>query len=472
MWSFGRITVLVLLCWYMIPAQISVDISGRVEDQSGQPLSGAVITLDKGDTTVTTDSEGMYEITGVISPVLHSVPDLGVSRAVINRNQLSLSVEQNVDVRAEVFDVRGREIGVPVSERLLPGEYTFSILNRPEASGAYILRLAVGSEVSSFRLMNLRGRPGIETGHRSEKPVEQGIAKSAAVLDTVNASKAGYTRSSAQVTSWDGVYDFVLDTLESSVGTSPIEDGSADRFETAGESQYYWGDPGTGEEIPLVMISNAVTEGAVDVMVVFNPGFVDLTYGTGAQGWSPNRGHTFKDLVASDHVEIAVRNAAGDTVFHGRLDLLSPTDQTSSGYASLGPVGGDGSIIAGNESDIISYGSSFCDNINYYGYSDFENSPSTDSTFSPNPDYPNYEFYVAYRLTLDSDAFGESGYGDVGMTSVHASPAKTPDETVTVYEGDPPENTFNPFINFDPPTTTETEPPDTSTAPPDTITPD
>ena len=58
--------------------------------------------------------------------------------------------------------------------------------------------------------------------------------------------------------------------------------------------------------------------------------------------------------------------------------------------------------------------------------------------------------------------FGSSGYGDVQMTSVHASPAKTPVSTVTVTEKDPPSDSDDPFTHthFDDPPTDHTGNPD------------
>ncbi|MGE5671465.1 MAG: hypothetical protein ACM31E_08475, partial [Fibrobacterota bacterium] len=52
--------------------------------------------------------------------------------------------------------------------------------------------------------------------------------------------------------------------------------------------------------------------------------------------------------------------------------------------------------------------------------------------------YPYWQFYVLYRLTIKASAFGASGYGKAAMTSVHASPAKDPQETITVIERNPP----------------------------------
>ena len=265
-----------------------------------------------------------------------------------------------------------------------------------------------------------------------------------------------------------GVGPTFIPTGESKTGTSGLEDGSAARLLLYGDPQYFWGDPGNGTNIPLVEINHAVSSQVVDMQITFNPGFVDNSYGTGSSvGWPEKRGHTFRDLYVSDHVEIKVLNGAGEVVFYGRLDLLSPDSTAPSGYASLGPWGGDGVLYEGDPKAILSFGTTLDDNMNYYGYHLYENSPATDSNYTTNPQYPNWQFYVSYHLTLDAAAFGPSGYGKCEMTSVHASPAKTPNQTINVTEGPAPTpgSSGDPFRFYNPP---KVAPPDTSTVPPDT----
>ncbi len=251
-------------------------------------------------------------------------------------------------------------------------------------------------------------------------------------------------------------------------GLDPVTDGSAARLALYGETQYFYGAlTDNGKEVPLVkIIANTTTPDVYDVAVVFSPEFTDNTYGTTAEGWK----RKFMQVVTSDHVELEFLNGSGETVLKIRLDLLSASTDVPSGYACLG-LGGDGGIDIGEPEWVLSYGSSMDDNINYYGYWLFENSPATDSIYSVNPQYPNWQYYTTYRVSLDPDAFGSSGYGQVNMTYVHASPSKGK-ETVTVSEGPPPDEGTpeDPFRYFTPtaPDTGSTAPPDTSTSPPDT----
>lgn len=249
----------------------------------------------------------------------------------------------------------------------------------------------------------------------------------------------------------------------SDVGTSSFDDGSAARMKLFGDTHYFWG-LSNGVDVPLCRITNAVTDKVLDIEVLFNPDFTDNTYGVNQIGWS--KGHTWKDLYHSDHVQIAVQNGAGDTVFKAKLDLISMTDKAPSGYACLGPFGGDGLMQIGDSSAVLSFGSSMDDNINYYGYHLFTDSPQTDSLYTVNPDYPFWQYFAAYRISLDPRILGTSGFGSTSMTYVHASPSKT-QGTISVVEkpGVTPGSPEDPFRLFVPKINTDT-PPDTGNVDP------
>jgi hypothetical protein len=155
-------------------------------------------------------------------------------------------------------------------------------------------------------------------------------------------------------------------------------------------------------------------------------------------------------LVKSDHVWLAAMTKTGDSAFSGKIDYIHGIDSTiiPSGYTCLGPYGGDGALYKGSASDIISFGSSLDENVNFYNYRLFVDSPKTDSLYTPNPDYPFWEFYVIYRITLRANAFGAGGtanFDKVVMETVHASPSKYSNDTVIIFDKISP-IVINPFI--------------------------
>jgi hypothetical protein len=168
---------------------------------------------------------------------------------------------------------------------------------------------------------------------------------------------------------------------------------------------------------------------AVHVRLVFNPGFVDNTYGVnssdGYRG-GPN-GHTFRDLVASDHAEVGFLNGDGDQVLLAKFDYIEAESSAPSGYDCMGVTGGDGSVLEGSAEDVLDATSSLDRNLNELGCVFLEDSPTPEEC-------PEWEYRVIYEMWIDAAAFGASGFSRPHMTFVHASPSRTTD-TIPVVPG-------------------------------------
>ncbi|MDG5815929.1 hypothetical protein QA601_12630 [Chitinispirillales bacterium ANBcel5] len=412
-----------------IQAQISI--SGTVTNTDGEPIAGASVSVPELESFVYTNDEGEYEIT--ISPlsVQRSNPIKGQNVRLQN-GRVMLSMDKSASVRVEVFSLNGRLERLLVDSDLAAGDHSFPV-DPFSASTIRLVRATVGQSVYTARVNSLQ-----QTAQLKPIGITDAPNRSAAISGNVmRVSRAGYRSEHVELSDdASQIVDVALERLpqgDESLGTSPVEDGSGERIERYGVEQIYWGEL-NGELVPLVKIVTAVTEQAVDINVIFNPHFTDNTYGTGSVGWGRNR--PFHNVVTSNHVRLAATNNDGDTAFYGELDQIHKKGvNNESGYAALGPFGGDGDLIIGDPDHILSYGTSTCDNINYHGYHLFENSPQTDESFTPNPDYPNWEYLVVYRLSLDPEAFGESGFRDVQMTHVHSSPAKG-DDTIGIEERD------------------------------------
>ncbi len=149
----------------------------------------------------------------------------------------------------------------------------------------------------------------------------------------------------------------------------------------------------------------------------------DNTYGTNSIGWKANRPHRFKDLVNSDHAQFTIRNAAGQTVLKFDLDYISATSSSASGYGCLGVAGGDGGMLTGPASAILSWNSSLAQNLLKPEFSDPQfkvNSPALDD-----PNAGSWEYRMIYEVTVDAAVFGSTGFGSVQITDQHNSPPKT-----------------------------------------------
>jgi hypothetical protein len=107
-----------------------------------------------------------------------------------------------------------------------------------------------------------------------------------------------------------------------------------------------------------------------------------------------------------------------------KIDYLTATSSVPSGYASLGVGGGDGGMILGNKTDVVSAVTSLDDNFNKFGCVLTVNSPETDSSYTPDPACPNWIYDVWYEVTVKTGPFVGGGFGEPRITGIHASPSK------------------------------------------------
>ena len=164
----------------------------------------------------------------------------------------------------------------------------------------------------------------------------------------------------------------------------------------------------------------------VTIRTTFSKNFVDNTYGTNAIGWSG--GHSFSQLTGFDKLQLNLFDVNNVKKMDFDIDYLSSSSASPSGYMSLGVSGGDGKMYTGSATDIISCMTSLDKNFNELNYNLPTNSPATNSTYTPNANYPNWIYEVWYEVTVKLSAF-PAGFGEPVIASIHASPSKTGNNT-------------------------------------------
>ncbi len=170
-----------------------------------------------------------------------------------------------------------------------------------------------------------------------------------------------------------------------------------------------------------LLITELLGNGNVKVTYRQSTDLVDNTYGSNASsGWT--NGHTFSNFTGSDGANIQFISGTGTVVLQAKFDYISSTGTAAypSGYGTLGATGGDGGMISGLLSDIVSVDTTMSKNLNqspaFYGYT--TNSPAPPSSF------PTWDYVDGYTIEIKGSAFGSSGFGKVNIVGVHNSPAK------------------------------------------------
>jgi hypothetical protein len=169
--------------------------------------------------------------------------------------------------------------------------------------------------------------------------------------------------------------------------------------------------------------------------------------GPGGAGRGGRGGHTFRDLVGSDHAEMQILDADGNVAVQFKLDYLSASETASSGFESLEVSGGEGKLIIGDEAMILASATSMDRNLEACGLSGFlEDSPATDAAYTPNPDAAEWDFRASYEVWISADAFGSAGFGSALIELVHASPSKLAGDSVDVTPAPCPADPENPEL--------------------------
>jgi hypothetical protein len=173
--------------------------------------------------------------------------------------------------------------------------------------------------------------------------------------------------------------------------------------------------------------------------ITFDPAFVDNTYGANAIGWVV-KGHTFKDLVGSDHAELSLWDGTSTLVSMFDIDYITANASSACLYDALGVSGGEGKMLVGDAKHILASTTSLDRNLNGCGYCKSSacggdctiDSPATDDKYTPNAAAPNWDFRVVYEVWVDAAVFAGKGFGGASISFVHASPSKASTNTVSV----------------------------------------
>jgi hypothetical protein len=188
----------------------------------------------------------------------------------------------------------------------------------------------------------------------------------------------------------------------------------------AGTNQY------VGEIIPVI-----TSNGDLQVTYVQSQSINDNRYGTGATaatGWPG--GHKFGDLVGSDKAEFVFTNSAGVKVLDFYVDYISASSAFPSGYGSLGVSGGEGAMLSGSSTYVLSATTSLTTNLlqSQFQTGFLVNSPTETAPNSSVSTPAGWDYNNSYTVVISKAAFGGNvmtGLGTVTVPFQHNSPGKS-----------------------------------------------
>ena len=204
---------LILFIAFTISAQ-SISISGKVVNKNNQPIANAVVTLAGQKINDTTDGRGAFSLSQTTFVENPGQKQLSAEKIYITNGAVRLSLVQESRVTIEMFDMRGNLLAKTPDRVAAAGEYRFDIAREPLAANMKLVRVSTGRRASTFRYFPVdKGKHSVSSALPVPSTTFNRLAKTAATIDTLKISAAGYMSRDTAISSYEAIVNVILDTM-------------------------------------------------------------------------------------------------------------------------------------------------------------------------------------------------------------------------------------------------------------------
>jgi hypothetical protein len=191
----------------------TISLSGKVSNQSGKAISGAIVMLSGQKLVDTTDAAGAYSLSGGTatknpSPVLPSSEKISFSNSIV-----VLSLTQPAAIGIEIFDIKGNMLERSFGHAASAGDYRFDMINRPFATSVMLIRVSIGQRASTFRYVPMENGKRMVAASDAYSNGWDGLAKSQAVVDSLKVTASGYVSKAVAISFYQGAVNINLDSI-------------------------------------------------------------------------------------------------------------------------------------------------------------------------------------------------------------------------------------------------------------------
>jgi predicted esterase len=193
---------LAVLIGFSATAQ-TINLGGTVSNKTGQPVANAIITLVRQAMKDTTGTDGNYlfaKTTAItVPPIVPHAEEISM-----RNNVLQFSLSAPSPVKIEVFNIQGNLLKKEISASVATGAYRFDIAKNCPATNLLVIKASIGKREVSFpyvTINNTTSSPRRSGAYAS--PIGGGLARIAAILDTLTITAAGFQTKSVTITSYE-----------------------------------------------------------------------------------------------------------------------------------------------------------------------------------------------------------------------------------------------------------------------------
>jgi hypothetical protein len=193
----------------------TVNLSGVVKDASTQQgISGATVKLVGLKDSTTTDAGGAYLLTGSAVRFFRSMGPQFLTTPHFTGTSIVFGIVDNAaQVRADIYDLSGRHVASLLDKKIERGTYRINPYLSTLSGQIYFAKIRTGSKTTMLK-MPYTDKSSSGMGGLLRKitggDIGNGLAKPAAVDDTIKVISAGYLTSSKAITAYTGANNFSL----------------------------------------------------------------------------------------------------------------------------------------------------------------------------------------------------------------------------------------------------------------------
>ena len=202
-----KVVCLIILTGTILHAQ-NTAISGKVTDQSGNAIGGAIVSLESRNLSTTTDSHGTYSLN---ASVVKSNPVHVIKNSVyLKNNTITVELAKPAHVSIELFDMNGKLLNRYIDAKSSSCSFRLENSNRISSGKTMLVRVSIDKHSTSFRYTPLMSSFTVLASPVSHSSGY--MPKLQAALDSLRASALGYKTKHVPISSYEGTFDIILES--------------------------------------------------------------------------------------------------------------------------------------------------------------------------------------------------------------------------------------------------------------------
>jgi poly(3-hydroxybutyrate) depolymerase len=182
----------------------TVNLQGVISNSGGKPIANAIVSLVRQKMTDTTGTDGKYAFIGTsVRKLPNIVPQ--TSDISLKNNVLQFALSTASPMKVEIFNLKGNLLRQEINMNAAAGTYRFDISKNCQTANVLVIKAAIGRSEISFKYMPLNGRQYASSFSNavSTNSNSGGLAKMAAVVDTLTVTATGFQTKSVAISSLD-----------------------------------------------------------------------------------------------------------------------------------------------------------------------------------------------------------------------------------------------------------------------------